>query len=32
MLDLTLTDGIMGIQWNMVDAGDEMAKDAKRVS
>ena len=23
---LTLTDGIMGIQWNMVDAGDEMAK------
>ena len=23
---LTLTDGIMGIQWNMVDAGDEMTK------
>ena len=23
---LSLTDGIMGIQWNMVDAGDEMAK------
>ena len=23
---LTLTDGIMGIQWNMVDAGEEMAK------
>jgi len=23
---LTLTDGIMGIQWNMVDAGEEMAR------
>ena len=23
---LSLTDGIMGIQWNMVDAGEEMAK------
>ena len=23
---LSLTDGIMGIQWNMVDAGDEMTK------
>ena len=23
---LTLTDGIMGIQWNMGDAGDEMAR------
>ena len=23
---LSLTDGIMGIQWNMADAGDEMAK------
>jgi hypothetical protein len=23
---LSLTDGIMGIQWNMTDAGDEMAK------
>ena len=23
---LTLSDGIMGIQWNMVDAGEEMAK------